>query len=67
VAAGAIAEKWLRQVCKRFQFGRYLLAFAQQYQTEITAFVSAIGDIQMPEEFNQHPSGKQCENSPSSC
>jgi len=42
VAAGAIAEKWLRQ----------------QYSTEVTAFVSAIGHVTMPEKFESHPSGR---------
>jgi len=42
VAAGAIAEKWLRQ----------------QFKTEVTAFVSAIGSVEMPEESACHPSGR---------
>lgn len=42
VAAGAIAEKWLRS----------------QYATEVTAFVSAIGTVQMPEKHARHPSGR---------
>jgi hypothetical protein len=42
VAAGAIAEKWLRQ----------------EYGTEITAFVTAVGTVDMPEEHMNHPSGR---------
>jgi chorismate synthase len=44
VAAGAIAEKWLRQ----------------EYDTEVVAFVSSIGTVDMPDEFMHHPSGQCC-------
>lgn len=42
VAAGAIAEKWLRE----------------QYRTEVTAFVTAIGTFIMPTKFEKHSSSR---------
>jgi len=42
VAAGAVAEKWLRQ----------------QYSTEVTAFVSAIGTVVLSEKHERHASGR---------
>jgi chorismate synthase len=42
VAAGAIAEKWLRE----------------EYGTEIVTFVSSIGTVDLPRELFRHPTGR---------
>lgn len=42
VAAGAIAEKWLRE----------------QYGTEVVTFVSSIGTVDLPPAHERHPSGR---------
>lgn len=42
VAAGAVAEKWLRET----------------YGTEVVSFVCSIGDVELPREGMQHPSGR---------
>lgn len=42
VAAGAVAEKWLRE----------------QYGTEVVSFVASVGEIQVPPEGMHHASGR---------
>lgn len=42
VAAGTVAEKWLRA----------------SYKTEVVAFVASIGDIELPEHAWRHPTGR---------